>query len=212
MKNGRRVINATARALGKPTTETRRTQRIQKGLLKFFSVLSVSPLVDLALFDPDVTTTEVSHARILHANGVEGGRGGAARRRSAHRRGDRFRGARDRQRAQSARAASRPDGPRRDDRHYPGRRVAELVAAGRLHAVRDARALPDVRGAILQARLPTVVYGAADGKAGAVQSLFRLLSDARLNHRCHLVPGVLAEPCGAILTQFFQQQRAAGKK
>ena len=71
---------------------------------------------------------------------------------------------------------------------------------------------PMCAGAILQARLPTVVYGAADPKAGAVQSLFHLLTDARLNHRCLLVPGVLAEPCGAILTQFFQQQRALGKK
>src|SRR5215471_2507203 len=49
-------------------------------------------------------------------------------------------------------------------------------------------------GAILQARIPTVVYGATDPKAGAVQSLFHLLSETGLNHRCQLVPGVLAMP------------------
>jgi tRNA(adenine34) deaminase len=71
---------------------------------------------------------------------------------------------------------------------------------------------PMCAGAILQARIPTVVYGAPDPKAGAVQTLFKLLSDARLNHRCQNVPGVLSEQCGAILTRFFQQQRALGKK
>lgn len=71
---------------------------------------------------------------------------------------------------------------------------------------------PMCAGAILQARIPTVVYGAADPKAGAVQSLYQLLNDARLNHRCEVVPGILAEPCGQILTQFFQAQRRLGKK
>jgi tRNA(adenine34) deaminase len=71
---------------------------------------------------------------------------------------------------------------------------------------------PMCAGAILQARIPTVVYGATDPKAGAVQSLFQLLADPRLNHRCEVVPGVLAEACGNILTRFFQQQRALGKK
>jgi tRNA(adenine34) deaminase len=67
-------------------------------------------------------------------------------------------------------------------------------------------------GAIVQARIPTVVYGAADPKAGAVRSLYQLLSDLRLNHRCEIVAGVLAGPCGEILTQFFQAQRRLGKK
>lgn len=71
---------------------------------------------------------------------------------------------------------------------------------------------PMCAGAILQARIPTVVYGADDPKAGAVRSLYRLLEDARLNHRCLLVPGVLAGPCGEILTRFFQEQRRLGKK
>ncbi len=71
---------------------------------------------------------------------------------------------------------------------------------------------PMCAGAILQARIPLVVYGAADPKAGAVCSLFRLLDDPRLNHRCQIVPGVLAEACAQMLTRFFQQQRELGKK
>lgn len=67
-------------------------------------------------------------------------------------------------------------------------------------------------GAILQARIPVVVYGATDPKAGAVGSLYNLLSDSRLNHRCQIVPGVLADRCGSILTAFFQAQRRLGKK
>ena len=67
-------------------------------------------------------------------------------------------------------------------------------------------------GAILQARVPTVVYGATDPKAGAAGTLFHLLSDSRLNHRCQVVPGVLAGPCGELLTRFFQAQRRLGKK
>jgi tRNA(adenine34) deaminase len=71
---------------------------------------------------------------------------------------------------------------------------------------------PMCAGAILQARIPTVIYGAADPKAGAVYTLYRLLDDPRLNHRCLVVPSVLAGPCGEILSRFFQQQRQAGKK
>jgi tRNA(adenine34) deaminase len=71
---------------------------------------------------------------------------------------------------------------------------------------------PMCAGAIVQARIPLVVYGAADPKAGAVQTLYHLLDDERLNHRCEVVCGVLAEPCGQILSRFFQQQRRLGKK
>ncbi len=67
-------------------------------------------------------------------------------------------------------------------------------------------------GAILQARIPLVVFGATDPKAGAVDSLFHLLSDPRLNHRCQVIPGVMAAECGEILTGFFQAQRRLGKK
>jgi len=71
---------------------------------------------------------------------------------------------------------------------------------------------PMCAGAIVQARIPRVVYGATDPKAGAVQSLFHLLDDYRLNHRAEVVGGVLAEPCGAILTRFFAEKRRQGKK
>ena len=67
-------------------------------------------------------------------------------------------------------------------------------------------------GAIVQARIDTVVYGAADPKAGAVESLYQLLADARLNHRCTVVSGVLAEECGKLLSDFFQSKRRLGKK
>jgi len=71
---------------------------------------------------------------------------------------------------------------------------------------------PMCAGAILQARIPTLVYGAADPKAGAVHTLYHLLDDQRLNHRSMVVSGVLAEPCSEILTRFFEQQRKLGKK
>jgi len=71
---------------------------------------------------------------------------------------------------------------------------------------------PMCAGGILQARVPIVVYGASDPKAGACRSLFQLLEDTRLNHRAQLIPGVLAERCGSILTSFFAAKRALGKK
>jgi tRNA(adenine34) deaminase len=71
---------------------------------------------------------------------------------------------------------------------------------------------PMCAGAILLARIPTLVYGTADPKAGAVHSLFRLLDDPRLNHRCEVHAGVLAEPCAGVLSDFFKRQRQLGKK
>jgi tRNA(adenine34) deaminase len=71
---------------------------------------------------------------------------------------------------------------------------------------------PMCAGAVVQARIPWVIYGAADPKAGAVHTLYQLLADPRLNHRCQTVSGVLANECGAILSRFFQQQRSLGKK
>lgn len=71
---------------------------------------------------------------------------------------------------------------------------------------------PMCAGAILQSRIDRVVYGAVDPKSGAVNSLFRLLDDPRLNHRCHVVGGLLADQCGGLLSHFFQQKRQLGKK
>jgi tRNA(adenine34) deaminase len=67
-------------------------------------------------------------------------------------------------------------------------------------------------GAIVLARVPLVVYGATDPKAGAVASLYHLLEDQRLNHRAEVVGGVLAGPCGEMLTRFFAEKRREGKK
>jgi tRNA(adenine34) deaminase len=66
---------------------------------------------------------------------------------------------------------------------------------------------PMCAGAILQARLPAVVWGAADPKAGAVETLYRLLEDRRLNHRVEHVGHVLADECGRLLTEFFRRKR-----
>jgi len=71
---------------------------------------------------------------------------------------------------------------------------------------------PMCAGAILQSRIPRVIYGAIDPKAGAVESLFHLLTDPRLNHRCEVLGGVLGLECGRILTQFFEEKRRLGKK
>ena len=71
---------------------------------------------------------------------------------------------------------------------------------------------PMCAGAILQARIPLVVYGATDPKAGAVDTLFHLLDDSRLNHRCQVISGVLAPECSGVLSRFFQKQRGLGKK
>ncbi len=62
-------------------------------------------------------------------------------------------------------------------------------------------------GAIVQARISTVVYGAKDPKAGACGSVFRILPNKKLNHRPKVVGGVLAKECGEILTRFFRRRR-----
>ena len=62
-------------------------------------------------------------------------------------------------------------------------------------------------GAIVQSRVERVVYGASDTKAGGCESLYRIVSDPRLNHRPALLSGVLAEECGEVLSQFFLQRR-----
>lgn len=70
---------------------------------------------------------------------------------------------------------------------------------------------PMCAGAILQSRIPRVVYGARDIKAGCVDSLYRLLNDARFNHECEVTEGVLADDCGQILTDFFRALRERKK-
>jgi tRNA(adenine34) deaminase len=62
-------------------------------------------------------------------------------------------------------------------------------------------------GALLQARIARLVYGARDPKAGAVESQFELLDDARLNHRVAAQGGVLAEASAVLLREFFETRR-----
>lgn len=71
---------------------------------------------------------------------------------------------------------------------------------------------PMCAGAIVNARIPRLIYGCDDPKAGAVRTLFRLCEDSRLNHRVAVEDGVLAEECTALLKSFFATQRALGKK
>jgi tRNA(adenine34) deaminase len=67
-------------------------------------------------------------------------------------------------------------------------------------------------GAIVNARVPRLIYGCPDPKAGAVRTLFTLCEDARLNHRVDVTAGVRADECAEALRAFFRAQRALGKK
>jgi tRNA(adenine34) deaminase len=70
---------------------------------------------------------------------------------------------------------------------------------------------PMCAGAVVQAQLPLVVYGAPNAKAGACETLYRITSDPRLNHRAQVVGGVLADRCAAVLGEFFEAKRRLGK-
>jgi tRNA(adenine34) deaminase len=67
-------------------------------------------------------------------------------------------------------------------------------------------------GALVQARVGRVVYGCTDPKAGAVDTLFSIGRDARLNHRFEVVSGVLSDLSAQMLRAFFEKLRAQGKK
>src|SRR6185312_5098450 len=62
-------------------------------------------------------------------------------------------------------------------------------------------------GALVLARIPRVVYGAADPKAGACGSVLDVLGEPRLNHRPEVAGGLLAGECGALLSEFFASRR-----
>lgn len=62
-------------------------------------------------------------------------------------------------------------------------------------------------GAIIQARLARVIFGARDPKSGAIVSLYKILTDERLNHQVEITEGILQEECGEILGRFFRQKR-----
>jgi tRNA(adenine34) deaminase len=71
---------------------------------------------------------------------------------------------------------------------------------------------PMCAGAIVNARVPRLVYGCPDPKAGAVRTLYRLCEDERLNHRVKVVDGVHADACAELLRAFFRDRRSEGKK
>ena len=67
-------------------------------------------------------------------------------------------------------------------------------------------------GALVQARVGRLVYGARDEKAGAVESVFRVCDASSLNHRMELTPGVLEPECRALVQEFFRARRTARMK
>lgn len=71
---------------------------------------------------------------------------------------------------------------------------------------------PMCAGAIVQARLPRLVYGTFDPKGGACQTLYQITEDQRLNHQVNVTAGVCQTECQTILKEFFANQRAKGKK
>lgn len=66
---------------------------------------------------------------------------------------------------------------------------------------------PMCAGAIVQSRIPQVIYGTTDPKAGCAGTLMNLLQEERFNHRVDVVSGVLQEECSSMLTQFFRRLR-----
>ncbi len=110
-------------------------------------------------------------------------------------------------------------------RHNERERAADPTAHAEVLALRDAAAAagtwrldghtlvvtlepcPMCAGAAVAARLSTVVFGAPDPKAGALGSLYHLGADPRLNHELTVADGVRADECGALLREFFAEQR-----
>lgn len=112
-------------------------------------------------------------------------------------------------------------------RHNERERTGDPTAHAEILAIRDAAArlggwrldgttvavtlepCPMCAGALQQARVGRVVYGADDPKAGALGSLYNLGADPRLNHEFEVVPGVRAGECAALLQEFFSGLRGA---
>lgn len=70
---------------------------------------------------------------------------------------------------------------------------------------------PMCAGAIMAARIARVVYGAPDQAGGAALSLYNIVQDPRLNHRCELTAGVLREECSAVIRSFFRSRRGPAR-
>lgn len=71
---------------------------------------------------------------------------------------------------------------------------------------------PMCAGAIVQSRIPTVVYGAKDPKGGCCGTIYNLLEETKFNHQCEVISGVLEEECGQLLSQFFKKLREKKKQ
>lgn len=71
---------------------------------------------------------------------------------------------------------------------------------------------PMCAGALVQARIPLIVYGTPDSKAGACDTLYRIPTDPRLNHRAQVVRGVLADRCAGVLSDFFLARRSLQRR
>ena len=94
------------------------------------------------------------------------------------------------------------------------RRAGELLGRWRLFGCTlyvTLEPCPMCAGALVNARVDRLVYGAADPKAGAVESLYRLADDERLNHRIAIASGVRAEACARQLKQFFRSRREGAR-
>ena len=92
------------------------------------------------------------------------------------------------------------------------RRAARIVGGWRLEGVSLYCTLEPCAmcaGAMVQARITRLVYGAADPKKGADGSVYDVLRHDRNNHAIAVTPGVLAEECGALLSEFFQRLRVS---
>lgn len=71
---------------------------------------------------------------------------------------------------------------------------------------------PMCAGAIVQSRIPTVIFGATDPKGGCCGTIYNLLDEERFNHRCEVISGVLEEECGQLLSDFFRNLRQKKKQ
>jgi len=91
------------------------------------------------------------------------------------------------------------------------RRAAEALGSWRLIDTTlyvTLEPCPMCAGALVNARVPRVVWGCNDPKAGATETLYTIGSDSRLNHRFECMPGVLRDECSALLSEFFAAIRA----
>jgi tRNA(adenine34) deaminase len=112
--------------------------------------------------------------------------------------------------ARAHNARERDDDPTAHAEMLAVREAARTAGTWRLddHAlVVTLEPCPMCAGAVWAARVPLLVFGAADPKAGAASTLYNFAADPRLNHETQVVGGVLAGECGALLSAFFAERR-----